>query len=43
MTAWAFLPASMIMRGIAMHRIGEMIREQRERAYANVDGELQAV
>ncbi|WP_415922235.1 hypothetical protein [Tateyamaria sp. SN6-1] len=43
MTAWAFLPASMIMRGIAMHRIGEMIREQRERAYANVDGGLQAV
>ena len=43
MTAWAFLPASMIMRGIAMHRIGEMIREQRERAYANVDGELQVV
>ncbi len=42
MTAWAFLPASMIMRGIAMHRIGEMIREQRERAYANVDGDLQA-
>ena len=43
MTAWAFLPASLIMRGIAMHRIGEMIREQRERAYANVDGELQVV
>ena len=41
MTAWAFLPASMIMRGIAMHRIGEMIREQRERAYANVEAELQ--
>ncbi|MEM7631207.1 MAG: hypothetical protein AAF822_04270 [Pseudomonadota bacterium] len=43
MTAWAFLPASMIMRGIAMHRIGEMIRDQRERAYAAVDGELQPV
>ena len=42
MTAWAFLPASMIMRGIAMHRIGEMIREQRERAYASVNGDLQA-
>ena len=43
MTAWAFLPASMIMRGIAMHRIGEMIRDQRARAYANSENGLQAV
>lgn len=42
MTAWAFLPASMIMRGIAMQRIADMIREQRMRAYASVDGKMQA-
>ena len=34
MSAWAFLPASMIMRGVAMHRIAEMIEEQRRRVYA---------
>lgn len=28
-TAWAFLPASMIMRGIAMSRIASMIEEKR--------------
>jgi hypothetical protein len=28
-TAWAFLPASLFMRGIAMGRIAEMIRERR--------------
>jgi len=33
MTAWAFLPASLIMRGIAMSRIARMISNQRERAY----------
>ncbi len=43
MSAWAFLPASMIMRGIAMHRIADMIEDQRRRAYANAqDGDLQA-
>ncbi|MFN3825291.1 MAG: hypothetical protein ACK4GW_04070 [Pseudorhodobacter sp.] len=31
MTAWAFLPASLCMRGIAMGRIAGMIREKRER------------
>mmetsp|Transcript_22369 Transcript_22369/g.35807 ORF Transcript_22369/g.35807 Transcript_22369/m.35807 type:complete len:262 (+) Transcript_22369:2729-3514(+) len=41
MTAWAFLPASMIMRGIAMQRIAEMIRDQRKRAYASADIDLQ--
>jgi hypothetical protein len=39
MSAWAFLPASMIMRGIAMQRIAEMIRDQRKRAYANAESE----
>ncbi|MEL6450255.1 MAG: hypothetical protein AAFQ19_03270 [Pseudomonadota bacterium] len=43
MSAWAFLPASMIMRGIAMQRIAEMIRDQRKRAYASADGDLQTV
>lgn len=30
MTLWAFLPASLFMRGIAMGRVAEMIRERRE-------------
>ena len=30
---WAFLPASLFMRGIAMGRIAEMIREQRRLSY----------
>lgn len=33
MTAWAFLPASLIMRGVAMLRVAQMIAAQRERAY----------
>jgi hypothetical protein len=33
MTAWAFIPASLIMRGIAMLRVGQMIALQREQAY----------
>jgi len=33
MTAWAFIPASMIMRGTAMLRVAQMIAAQRERAY----------
>lgn len=35
MSAWSFLPASMIMRGIAMMRIAGLIEEKRRRAYAN--------
>lgn len=34
MTAWAFLPASLLMRGIAISRIAELIEEKRRRAYA---------
>ena len=34
MTAWAFLPASLLMRGTALTRVAHMIRMQRERAYA---------
>ncbi|UWR22650.1 hypothetical protein [Sulfitobacter sp. S190] len=38
-TAWAFLPASIIMRGIAMGKIADMIEEKRRRTYAeNADG-----
>jgi hypothetical protein len=33
MTAWAFIPASLIMRGIAMLRVAQMIALQREQAY----------
>ncbi|MFV2033979.1 MAG: hypothetical protein ACC631_02495 [Halocynthiibacter sp.] len=31
--AWAFLPASLFMRGIAMGRIADMIHEQRRQSY----------
>lgn len=34
-SAWSFLPASMIMRGIAMMRIAGLIEDKRRRAYAN--------
>lgn len=33
-TAWAFLPASLLMRGIAMSRIAAMIDDKRRRTYA---------
>lgn len=39
--AWAFLPASIIMRGIAMGKIADMIEEKRRRAYAADDLGLQ--
>ncbi len=35
LSAWAFLSASMITRGIALGRIAELIREKRRRTYAN--------
>lgn len=37
MTAWALLPASMIMRGIAIGRVADMIEEKRRRAYAEAE------
>jgi hypothetical protein len=42
-SAWAFLPASIIMRGIAMGKIADMIEEKRKRTYAEAasEGELQ--
>ncbi len=36
-SAWAFLPTSIIMRGIAMARVAEMIEEKRRRAYAEAE------
>ena len=39
MSAWAFLPASMIMRGIAMRRVADLIQEKRMRAYAEAKAE----
>jgi hypothetical protein len=32
-TAWAFLPASLLMRGVALGRVAQMIAAQRKRAY----------
>ena len=37
LSAWAFLPASMIMRGIAMARVAEMIEDKRRRTYASAE------
>ncbi|MCX7566530.1 hypothetical protein OS189_09280 [Sulfitobacter sp. F26169L] len=39
--AWAFLPASIIMRGIAMGKIADMIEEKRKRTYAEAESGLQ--
>lgn len=36
-SAWAFLPASLIMRGMAMLRIADLIEEKRRRAYSNAE------
>ena len=36
-SAWAFLPASLIMRGVALMRIAELVEEKRRRAYAQAD------
>ena len=35
--AWAFIPASMIMRGIATNRIADLITAKRRRAYAQAE------
>jgi hypothetical protein len=42
-SAWAFLPASLFMRGIAMGRIADMIREKRRQNGAAGAGSLQPV
>ncbi|MFK7745839.1 MAG: hypothetical protein AB8B47_12340 [Roseobacter sp.] len=43
-SAWAFLPASMIMRGIAMNKVASLIEQKRRRAYASAaaDADFQA-
>lgn len=42
MTAWAFLPASLLMRGIALDRVARLICQQRKRAEAVAADGLQA-
>lgn len=37
--AWAFLPSSLFMRGIAMGRVADMISDKRRQAYANTNAE----
>ncbi len=41
-SAWAFLPASLLMRGVALNRVAQMIYVKRKRAYAKAaaDGML---
>lgn len=41
MAAWAFLPASLFMRGIAMMRVAQMIRDKRRASAAPADGGVQ--
>lgn len=38
-TAWAFLPASILMRGVALSRVASMIHLQRKKAYARAAGD----
>ena len=42
--AWAFLPASLLMRGVALNRVAQLIHTQRKKAYAQAvsDGMLPA-
>lgn len=40
--AWAFLPTSMIMRGIAMGKVANLISDKRRRAYASAKVDFQA-
>ncbi len=42
MTAWAFLPASLFMRGIAMGRVADMIQERRNANRAQTTGQMAA-
>ena len=37
MSLWMFLPLSLFMRGLAMHRIADMIQERRARLVASVE------
>lgn len=42
MSAWAYMPASLLMRGVAMRRIADMIRSKRAAAAPGVPPELAA-
>lgn len=39
MSLWALLPASILMRGIALYRVAELIEEKRRRVYAQAQAE----
>ncbi len=41
-TAWAFLPASILMRGVALSRVAQMIHMQRKKAYERAEDDMQA-
>lgn len=43
-TAWAFLPSSLVMRGVALNRVAQLIYKERKRAYQRAveDGLLPA-
>ncbi|SHJ03374.1 hypothetical protein [Wenxinia saemankumensis] len=43
MTAWAFLPASMLKRGIALNRVADLISDQRKRESAAAAGSFAPV
>ncbi|WP_375173791.1 hypothetical protein [Pseudooceanicola sp.] len=45
MTLWAFVPANLIIRGVALFRVADIIEEKRRRTYAEASSEdgLQAV
>ena len=42
MTSWAFLPASLFMRGIAMLRVAQMVRSKRRASLTETDRSLAA-
>ena len=44
MTAWAFFPANLMIRGIALYRVADIIEEKRRRTYAEArsDDAMQA-
>ncbi|MGR3464867.1 hypothetical protein [Limimaricola sp.] len=42
LTGWSFLPASLLMRGVALQRVADMIGAQRERASAREAGLMPA-
>ena len=39
MTLWAFLPANLIIRGVALNRVADIIEEKRRRTYAEARSE----